>query len=198
MTKAFTPNIKSKRGKDLTKYVANFVHKTKFKNIPKEVVELAKKHILDGFGLALSGSVARTGNYLFTHIKKSSAKGKATVIGSKMKVPTHFAALANGVGIHSDDYDDTQLAVAKDRVYGLLTHPTAPCLPSAFAEGEVNKINGKDFLNSYLIGVDENVKYLKPCLRVIINMVFTQQQPVELLLLLLLQLKLENMIITKF
>ena len=47
MTKAFTPNIKSKRGKDLTKYVANFVHKTKFKNIPKEVVELAKKHILD-------------------------------------------------------------------------------------------------------------------------------------------------------
>ena len=158
MTKAFTPNIKSKRGKDLTKYVANFVHKTKFKNIPKEVVELAKKHILDGFGLALSGSVARTGNYLFAHIKKSSAKGKATVIGSKMKVPTHFAALANGVGIHSDDYDDTQLAVAKDRVYGLLTHPTAPCLPSAFAEGEVNKINGKDFLNSYLIGVDVECK----------------------------------------
>ena len=42
-----------------------------------------------------------------------------------------------------------------------------------------------------------NAKYLKPCLHVIINMVFTQQQPVELLLLLLLQLKLENMIITK-
>ena len=45
MTKAFTPNIKSKRGKDLTKYVANFVPKTKFKIIPKEVVELAIKHI---------------------------------------------------------------------------------------------------------------------------------------------------------
>ena len=45
MTKAFTPNIKSKRGKDLTKYVANFVYKTKFKSIPKEVVELAR-HIL--------------------------------------------------------------------------------------------------------------------------------------------------------
>ena len=44
-----------------------------------------------------------------------------------MKVPSQFAALANGVGIHSDDYDDTQLAVGSDRVYGLLTHPTAPC-----------------------------------------------------------------------
>ena len=29
MTKAFTPNIKSKRGKDLTKYVANFVSQNK-------------------------------------------------------------------------------------------------------------------------------------------------------------------------
>ena len=158
MSKAFTPNIKSKKGKDLTKYVTKFIYKNKYNNIPKNVVELAKKHILDGFGLALSGSVARTGEYLFKHIKKNSAKGKATVIGSKMKLPSQFAALANGVGIHSDDYDDTQLAVAKDRVYGLLTHPTAPCLPSAFAEGEIHKINGKDFLNAYLIGVDVECK----------------------------------------
>ena len=54
-----------------------------------------------------------------------------------MKVTSRFAALANGVGIHSDDYDDTQLAVQKDRVYGLLTHPTAPCLPSAFGRGRI-------------------------------------------------------------
>ena len=158
MSKAFTPNIKSKKGKDLTKYVAKFIYENKYKNIPKNVIELAKKHILDGFGLALSGSVARTGEYLFKHIKKNSAKGKATVIGSSMKLPSQFAALANGVGIHSDDYDDTQLAVAKDRVYGLLTHPTAPCLPSALAEGEIHKINGKDFLNAYLIGVDVECK----------------------------------------
>ena len=125
--------------------IFEFIKKNKYQSIPKNVVELAKKHILDGFGLALSGSVARTGDYLFKHIKNNSAKGRATVIGSKMKVTSRFAALANGTGIHSDDYDDTQLAVQKDRVYGLLTHPTAPCLPSAFAEGELKKINGKAF-----------------------------------------------------
>ena len=53
MSKAFTPNIKSKKGKDLTKYVAKFIYGNKYKNIPKNVIELAKKHILDGFGLAL-------------------------------------------------------------------------------------------------------------------------------------------------
>ena len=58
MGKAYTPNIKSDKGKNLTKYVAEFVKKNKYQSIPKNVVELAKKHILDGFGLALSGSVA--------------------------------------------------------------------------------------------------------------------------------------------
>jgi len=57
MAKAFTPNIKSDKGKGLTKYVAEFVYKNKFTSIPKKVVELGKKHILDGFGLALAGSV---------------------------------------------------------------------------------------------------------------------------------------------
>ena len=48
MAKAFTPNIKSDKGKGLTKYVAEFVYKNKFTSIPKKVVELGKKHILDG------------------------------------------------------------------------------------------------------------------------------------------------------
>ncbi len=59
----------------------------------------------------------------------------ATVIGSSLRAPVRFAAFANAIGIHADDYDDTQLAVAEDRVYGLLTHPTAPVLPAALAAG---------------------------------------------------------------
>ena len=56
MTKAFTPNIKSKRGKDLTKYVANFVHKTKFKNInPTAVVMRWPKKTFFGWAKGLSG-----------------------------------------------------------------------------------------------------------------------------------------------
>ena len=41
MSKAFTPNIKSKKGKHLTKYVTKFIYKNKYNNIPKNVVELA-------------------------------------------------------------------------------------------------------------------------------------------------------------
>jgi len=37
-----------------------------------------------------------------------------------------------------DDFDDTQLCLGKDRVYGLLTHPTAPVLAALFALAEAS------------------------------------------------------------
>ena len=79
---------------------------------------------------------------------ESRRKGEASVIGTDLKTSGRFAAFANGVGIHADDFDDTQLAVAEDRVYGLLTHPTAPCLPAALSEAEIGKLGGLEFFDS--------------------------------------------------
>jgi 2-methylcitrate dehydratase PrpD len=75
-----------------------------------------------------------------------------------MKVPPRFAAFANGIAIHADDYDDTQLAVARDRVYGLLTHPTAPVLPAVLALGERDNRSGRDVLTAYQIAVEVETK----------------------------------------
>src|SRR5206468_11941746 len=72
--------------------------------------------------------------------------------------PARFAAFANGVSIHADDYDDTQLAIAKDRVYGLLTHPTAPALPPVLALGERDGRSGRDVMTAYQIGVEVECK----------------------------------------
>lgn len=144
---------------ELTKYVASFVVETKFDDLSGEVIELGKKSILDGLGLALSGSVAKSGELVRQHLGDLGlADGAATVIGGGRKVAPRFAAFANGVGIHADDYDDTQLAVAKDRVYGLLTHPTAPALPAALAVAELVKGTGKDLMLAYHLGVEVECK----------------------------------------
>src|SRR5713226_4008507 len=115
----------------LTRYVAEFVLKLKYEDIPSEVIALAKKSILDGFGLALAGSASELGVLSRKYVQSLGiAAGNSTIIGSSLKTSPRFAAFANGIFIHADDFDDTQLAVAKDRVYGLLTHPTAPfCRP---------------------------------------------------------------------
>ena len=85
-------------------------------------------------------------------------RGAATVIGSSLRVAPRFAAFANGVAVHADDYDDTQLAVAKDRVYGLLTHPTAPALPAALAVAEAGGRSGRDLMAAYHLGVEVECK----------------------------------------
>jgi len=143
----------------LSQEVANFVVDTVLSDLPSIVIENGKKSILDGLGLALSGSVAQSGEYVRAHLADiGSPQGAATVVGSSHKMPPRFAAFANGVGIHADDYDDTQLAVARDRVYGLLTHPTAPALPAALALGEVRKSSGADVMLAYHLGVEVECK----------------------------------------
>src|SRR5262245_14219067 len=99
----------------LTKYVSEFIVNTTYKDIPAEVLALGRKSILDGFGLALAGSVSPMGPLIRQYIGSfSSSDAKSSVVGSGIRVPARFAAMANGIFIHADDYDDTQLSVAPD------------------------------------------------------------------------------------
>ena len=143
----------------LTKYVAEFVVRTKYEDIPGNVIELGKKSILDGLGLALAGSRAESGPISRKFVEQSGVcAGKSTIIGTPQKTSPRFATLVNGISIHADDFDDTQLAVAKDRVYGLLTHPTVPVLPALFALAEQRAVSGKEWMGAYHLGVEVECK----------------------------------------
>jgi len=146
--------------KGLTAQVAEFVVNLKFTDIPAEALELGKKSILDGLGLALSGSRAETWGLIQEYLRPFGfpPRGGAAVLGTAVRLPARFAAFANGVAIHVDDYDDTQLASAKDRVYGLLVHPTVCVLPAALATAEVDGKSGKDMLVAYQAGVEVECK----------------------------------------
>jgi len=143
----------------LTDYVGSFVATTKYEDIPQDVIELGKKSILDGLGLALAGSVAQTGTICRQYLDHLGiCDGKAIVIGSSKRTSPRFAAFVNGVSIHADDFDDTQLAVAKDRVYGLLVHPTVPVLPAVLALSAHRNISGKELMLAYHLGVEVECK----------------------------------------
>ena len=144
----------------LTDYVAGFVVHTKTSDIPSDVAYLGKRSVLDGIGLALAGAASECGHIAQKYLASlgiANDRG-STVIGTSMRVPARFAAFANGLAIHADDYDDTQLAVAKDRVYGLLTHPTAPALPPVLALAERDRRSGADLMLAYQVGVEVECK----------------------------------------
>ena len=80
----------------LTLEVANFIRDTGYRDIPDDVLDLGKKSILDGLGLALCGSMAETrvicGRYLQS---LGIVGGNATVIGAARKALPRFAAWKN-------------------------------------------------------------------------------------------------------
>ncbi|MCY3730883.1 MAG: hypothetical protein OXF98_06030, partial [Rhodospirillaceae bacterium] len=79
---AFTPDITSRYGEGLTREVAAFVVQTGDERIPDEVMALGKKSILDGLGLALSGSVAESGVLVQQYLQNQGRSGETTGIGT--------------------------------------------------------------------------------------------------------------------
>jgi 2-methylcitrate dehydratase PrpD len=155
VVRAESPGSNFPKPPGLTAYVGRFVATTTYERIPEEVIELGKKSILDGLGLALAGSRAETGSISRKYVQQIGVcNGEATIIGSAQRTSPRFAALVNGISIHADDFDDTQLAAAKDRVYGLLMHPTVPVLPAIFGLAEQRAVSGKDWMLAYHVGAE--------------------------------------------
>ena len=138
----------------LTQEVAYFVARTRYRDIPKEVVHLTRGFILDGLGVALAGSTDECSRIVQAQIRQMKGKGESSIVGTALAAPAAKAALANGVAGHAMDYDDTQLSTSKEAVYGLLTHPTTPVLAAALAVGEEEKITGEELVLAYLLGVE--------------------------------------------
>src|SRR5437762_2733205 len=129
----------------LTRAVAEFIVGRKYEDIPADVIALGRKTLLDGFGLALAGSASVLAPIVRQYIGTLGVTTKAaTIIGTAMKAPPRFAAFANGMSIHADDYDDT----------GSALHVAAPILPPAFALCEEKRRSGKDLMLAFHVGVE--------------------------------------------
>jgi 2-methylcitrate dehydratase PrpD len=143
----------------LTEEIVRFIEDADIAEVPEKVLEQAKRSLLDGLGLAVAGSRSEGPQIVRATLESyGCSNGGVSVLGTAMRLPARFAAFANGVQIHADDFDDTQLAVASDRVYGLLTHPTAPVLPVALGLTEKAGADGESLLMSYLVGVEVATK----------------------------------------
>jgi 2-methylcitrate dehydratase PrpD len=66
--------------------------------------------------------------------------------------------MVNGASGHADDYDDTQLSTAPNRIYGLMTHPTVPVLSAALALGESMDCSGEELLEAFVAGFEVECK----------------------------------------
>ena len=124
--------------KGTTDALTAFITNTTLNSMPPDVVQQAKRCLVDGFGVILAGSTVKGSAIVRDYVKTVGARKEATALGAGgfMTSASH-AALINAASGHAMDYDDTQLSTTPDRTFGLLTHPTVPALSDMGVSGVV-------------------------------------------------------------
>ncbi len=78
----------------LTMHVAEFVTSSHGSSLPDDVVELGRKSILDGLGLAIAGSACKSGHLVNDYVRDFGGNhASCSVLGTNLKVPARFRGL---------------------------------------------------------------------------------------------------------
>ena len=116
------------------------------RELPAEVVEHAKHHLIDTLAAMISGSQLLPGQAALRYLRAHGGKGGATIAGSALTAAPTEAALANGVMAHADETDDSHNASR--------SHPGCAVVPAALAAGEEFAIDGARLLRAVTLGYD--------------------------------------------
>jgi 2-methylcitrate dehydratase PrpD len=114
--------------------------------VPDRVRASARRHLVDGFGVALAAVRLDAASPAVTVARGLAGPPDATIIGSDARVSAPAAALANGTLVHALDFDDTHA--------GGLVHATAIVLPAAFAVGQQRGSGGAEVLDAVVVGLE--------------------------------------------
>lgn len=131
--------------------LAEFAVNTHYEDIPTEVLERARIHILDGLGNGLaSNSYPFAEPSLNAVAELSAAATGSTIIGNGLRAAPRDAAMMNGILIHGLDFDDTHLQA--------IVHPTSAVLPAVMAVAEDKNLSGKELLVAFCVGMEASIR----------------------------------------
>ncbi|MDI7261576.1 MAG: MmgE/PrpD family protein [Thermodesulfobacteriota bacterium] len=114
--------------------------------LPSEVVQKAKHHILDTLAAMVSGSKLKPGQLARKYVESQEGVEEAQVAGSPIVTSAINAAFANGVMVHADETDDSH---ERSR-----THPGCAIVPAALSVSERTGADGISFLKGVVVGYD--------------------------------------------
>ena len=115
-------------------------------DLPGEVAEKTKHHILDTLAAMISGADLAPGRVALQFARAHAGEKLATVAASDIVCGPMEAAMANGMLAHSDETDDSHAPSQ--------SHPGCAVVPAALAAGEQFGIDGKRFLRAVTLGYD--------------------------------------------
>ncbi|MBI2846630.1 MAG: MmgE/PrpD family protein [Chloroflexi bacterium] len=129
---------------DATKALVTFCHETRFEDVPGDVVDKAKRCVLDALGCGLGGSKTELAPMAYGVAQELGGAPECTIIGAPFKTNCVEAAWVNAQLISVLDYDDT----------GPEGHPGSTIVASALVAAERAGASGRDFLAAVILGYE--------------------------------------------
>jgi 2-methylcitrate dehydratase PrpD len=131
---------------EVTRTLAKFIVNHRPEDVPEKVRHEAARSFLNWVGCAVGASRHETVENALAALGEFSGPREATVLGRADKLDVMLAALMNGITSHTFDFDDTHLKT--------VIHPSGPVASAILALSERKSMNGKDFLNAFILGVE--------------------------------------------
>jgi len=126
--------------------LSTYMSEARTRTLPADVVERAKRHVLDALAAMVSGSELVPGRNALRFARSYGGAPVATVVADRVVCGAIEAALVNGTLAHADETDDT-LAPGP-------WHPGCNVVPAALALGEQFGADGSQFLRAVVLGYD--------------------------------------------
>lgn len=140
----------------ISERLVQFSDELEFDAIPPEVIDKAKRLVLDTLGVCIGSTRLDFGVSALSMATGWGGAAEATVIGQRGKVPVQNAALCNGILAHGQDYDDTHTES--------VVHPSAALVPVALAMAERSGASGREMLAALVAGLETTIRIAMPAL----------------------------------
>jgi 2-methylcitrate dehydratase PrpD len=134
----------------ITSEYVDFCLGLKYEDLPSEVIEYVKRLGLDFVGTAAYGTLADSSKIMLKFIQSLNLKGDCTMIGTSLKSPQQYAALANGTFVKPNELDDVENSSS--------LHPGAAIWPVILAMGEKYHLDGKRLITAAVLGYETIIR----------------------------------------
>ena len=134
-----------------TRALSAFVSNLRYGEIPSQVIEHLKLHILDTIGVGLFGSTQPWSKIVVEFVRKTDKTSQAQIWAQSFRCSAPNAALANATMCHGFELDDIHRTA--------VVHPGPASIPAALALAENAKgVTGKDLLTAVAAGYESSIR----------------------------------------
>ena len=135
----------------ITQDLAGYCAALGYQNLPAEVIDCVKYRFLDFLSVAMRGSREQSSQTMYRFVKAVGPAGKGGVIvGTNLRAPYLYSALANGTASHAIEMDDVNNESS--------LHPGVAVFPAALATSEMVSNSGKSFIGSVVTGYEVMIR----------------------------------------